>query len=200
MALVFTCLYNRPVIMISFKLGLTRSVLKHIHSSEKLNISANLAKAFITLDYSTRRFSTSPIQPTSQICIIGSGPAAMYTAQYILKSHPDIKKSIDIYEKLPVPFGLVRDGVAPDHQDVKKVINSFTDTLKNENVNFFGNIAIGDDLKISELTAAYNCVVLAYGSHSENYLNIPGEKSFSNLISGKQVLTEKTFDLSQIFK
>ena len=52
----------------------------------------------------------------------------------------------------------------------------------------------------SELTAAYNCVVLAYGSHSENYLNIPGEKSFSNLISGKQVLTEKTFDLSQIFK
>lgn len=109
----------------------------------------------------------------------------MYTAQYILKSLPDTQKSIDIYEKLPVPFGLVRYGVAPDHQDVKKVINSFTDTLKNENVNFFGNIAIGDDLKISELAAAYNCVVLAYGSHSENYLNVPGEKSFSNLISGR---------------
>lgn len=171
--------------MLFLKLSLTRVVLKHAHLAEKFNLSTNLTRALLACDHSTRKYSTKPSQSTSKICIIGSGPAAMYTAQYILKSLPDTQKSIDIYEKLPVPFGLVRYGVAPDHQDVKKVINSFTDTLKNENVNFFGNIAIGDDLKISELAAAYNCVVLAYGSHSENYLNVPGEKSFSNLISGR---------------
>jgi len=78
--------------------------------------------------------------------------------------------------------------VAPDHQDVKNVINSFTETLKSENVNFFGNIGIGTDLNVSELLDAYNCVVLAYGSHSENYLNVPGEKVFKNFISGDHMI------------
>lgn len=133
--------------------------------------------------------STPSPNKSSKVCIIGSGPAAMYTAQYILKSLPQTKKSIDIFEKLPVPFGLVRYGVAPDHQDVKNVINSFTETLRNSEVNFFGNVAIGEDLEISELLEAYNCVVLAYGSLGENYLNIPGEKDFSNLISAKDMVS-----------
>lgn len=134
------------------------------------------------------KYSTIVNEKKSKICIVGSGPAALYTAQYILKSLPEVKKSIDIFEKLPVPFGLVRYGVAPDHQDVKNVINSFTDTLKNENVNFFGNIGIGSELYIKELISNYNCVVLAYGSHSENYLNVPGEKNFLNFISAKDLV------------
>jgi adrenodoxin-NADP+ reductase len=80
---------------------------------------------------------------------------------------------------------LVRYGVAPDHQDVKNVINSFTETIKQENVQFYGNVNIGHDLKISELLKAYDGVVLAYGSHSENYLNVPGESKFKNIISAK---------------
>jgi adrenodoxin-NADP+ reductase len=115
---------------------------------------------------------------------VGSGPAALYTAQYILKCLAN-NVNVDIYEKLPVPFGLVRYGVAPDHQDVKNVINSFTDTLRSPNVQFYGNINIGQDLKTNELLHAYDCVVLAYGSLSENYLNIPGEKAFGNFISAK---------------
>ena len=79
--------------------------------------------------------------------------------------------------------------VAPDHQDVKNVINTFTQTLHNENVNFFGNVNIGTDLRISDLTRAYDCVVLAYGSASEKYLNIPGEKEFSNLVSAKDLVS-----------
>lgn len=108
----------------------------------------------------------------AKIAIVGSGPAALYTAQYILKNTSSDNLTIDIYEKLPVPFGLVRYGVAPDHQEVKNVINSFTDTLLKPMVNFYGNVNIGSDLKISELMDAYTAVVLAYGSHSENYLNI----------------------------
>lgn len=109
-----------------------------------------------------------------KIALVGSGPAALYTAQYILKNLNTSNNNlvIDIYEKLPVPFGLVRYGVAPDHQDVKNVIKSFTETLHKPMVNFYGNVNIGSDLKISELMNAYTVVVLAYGSHSENYLNI----------------------------
>ena len=119
-----------------------------------------------------------------KLAVVGSGPAALYTTQYVLK-HLSSNVNIDIYEKLPVPFGLVRYGVAPDHQDVKNVINSFTDTIKQENVQFYGNVNIGHDLKINELLNAYDGVVLAYGSHSENYLNIPGESKYKNIISAK---------------
>jgi adrenodoxin-NADP+ reductase len=138
--------------------------------------------------YSTK--ATKKLAFAPKICIVGSGPAALYTTQYVLKNlsvHND-SLEIDIFEKLPVPFGLVRYGVAPDHQDVKNVINSFTDTLRDERINFFGNVNIGVDVRISELVDAYNCVVLAYGSLTENYLNVPGEREFKssdNFISAK---------------
>jgi adrenodoxin-NADP+ reductase len=143
----------------------------------------SLLKSFsaLTVSKTTKNFlhSTSSQLKSPKVCIVGSGPAALYTAQYILKqfsltnaSHQNIHPIIDIYEKLPVPFGLVRYGVAPDHQDVKNVINSFTDTMMKPMVNFYGNVSIGSDIKISELMSAYTAVVLAYGSHSENYLNI----------------------------
>jgi adrenodoxin-NADP+ reductase len=135
----------------------------------------------------TQLYSTAskvPLDWKPKVCIVGSGPAALYSAQYILKCLSN-NVNVDIYEKLPVPFGLVRYGVAPDHQDVKNVINSFTETLRSPNVQFYGNINIGQDLKTNELMQAYDCVVLAYGSLSENYLNIPGEKSYENFISAK---------------
>ena len=156
------------------------SVLK----SYAFTISKNCRLNF----YSTTSKHNKPITP--KICIVGSGPAALYTAQYVLKNlDKEYTPVVDIYEKLPVPFGLVRYGVAPDHQDVKNVINSFTETLKKPNVNFFGNVNIGVELKINELIDAYNCVVLAYGSHGENYLNIPGENSFKNLVSAKDFVS-----------
>lgn len=68
--------------------------------------------------------------------------------------------AIDIYERLPVPFGLVRYGVAPDHADVKNVINTFTKTAKNSQVNFYGNICLGKDITLQDLQDSYHAVLL----------------------------------------
>lgn len=68
--------------------------------------------------------------------------------------------TVDIYERLPVPFGLVRYGVAPDHADVKNVINTFTNTAKNPQVNFYGNICLGRDITLQDLLNAYHAVLL----------------------------------------
>ena len=70
------------------------------------------------------------------IAVVGSGPAGFYTTQQLLKGHPDTH--VDIYEKLPVPYGLVRYGVAPDHPEVKNVINSFAQTAHKDRCNFVG--------------------------------------------------------------
>ncbi|OTF75992.1 NADPH:adrenodoxin oxidoreductase, mitochondrial-like protein [Euroglyphus maynei] len=117
-----------------------------------------------------------------KIAIIGSGPAGFYTSQQLLK-YPNL--NIDIYEKFPVPFGLVRFGVAPDHQEVKNVINSFTKVANNERTRFIGNINIGTDVTFQELRDAYHAVVLCYGSSQDAMLNIPGE-SLANVISARR--------------
>lgn len=116
------------------------------------------------------------------VAIVGSGPAGFYTTQKLLRND---KIKVDIYEKLPVPFGLVRYGVAPDHADVKNVINSFTATANNDRVNFYGNVGLGDDIKLDELIDAYHAVVLCYGSAKDKLLNIEGENDAKNLISAR---------------
>nr|XP_033817596.1 NADPH:adrenodoxin oxidoreductase, mitochondrial isoform X2 [Geotrypetes seraphini] len=82
---------------------------------------------------------------------------------------------VDIYEKLPVPFGLVRFGVAPDHPEVKNVINSFTQTARSGRCAFYGNITVGKDVTLEELQRAYHAVVLSYGAEDNRVLGIPGE-------------------------
>ena len=73
----------------------------------------------LSSSYNNARYSTqNNTEHNSKICIVGSGPAALYTAQYVLKSLPDLKKTVDIYEKLPVPFGLVRYGVSKSNQNL----------------------------------------------------------------------------------
>ncbi|XP_018617656.1 NADPH:adrenodoxin oxidoreductase, mitochondrial isoform X2 [Scleropages formosus] len=115
--------------------------------------------------------STSGSYPL--VCIVGGGPAGFYTAQHLLKSHPDIH--VDIYERLPIPFGLVRFGVAPDHPEVKNVINTFTQTAQHKHCCFFGNVNIGRDVSVKELQEAYHAVVLSYGAEANRRLGIPGE-------------------------
>ncbi|NWW98439.1 ADRO protein, partial [Caloenas nicobarica] len=108
-----------------------------------------------------------------RLCVVGSGPAGFYTAQHILKHHGAAR--IDIYEKLPVPFGLVRFGVAPDHPEVKNVINSFTQTARSERCAYYGNVTVGRDVTVAELRQAYHAVVLSYGAEDNRVLGIPGE-------------------------
>ncbi|XP_032097663.1 NADPH:adrenodoxin oxidoreductase, mitochondrial isoform X12 [Sapajus apella] len=118
------------------------------------------------------QFSTQ--EKTPQICVVGSGPAGFYTAQHLLKQHP--QAHVDIYEKQPVPFGLVRFGVAPDHPEVKNVINTFTQTAHSGRCAFWGNVEVGRDVTVPELREAYHAVVLSYGAEDHRALEIPGEE------------------------
>ncbi|NXN95041.1 ADRO protein, partial [Rhinopomastus cyanomelas] len=111
-----------------------------------------------------------------RVCVVGSGPAGFYTAQHLLKHHSGAR--VDIYEKLPVPFGLVRFGVAPDHPEVKNVINSFTQTARSERCTYHGNVTVGRDITVAELRQAYHAVVLSYGAEDNQVLGIPGENLY----------------------
>ncbi|XP_044527582.1 NADPH:adrenodoxin oxidoreductase, mitochondrial [Gracilinanus agilis] len=116
----------------------------------------------------------STLELVPHICVVGSGPAGFYTAQHLLKHHPQAR--VDIYEKQMVPFGLVRFGVAPDHPEVKNVINTFTQTAHSSRCAFRGNVTVGRDVSVSELRDAYHAVVLSYGAEDHRTLGIPGEE------------------------
>lgn len=118
-----------------------------------------------------------------QIAVIGSGPAGFYLTQQLLKNK-DLDLQVDIYEKLPVPFGLVRYGVAPDHPDVKNVEGTFTKVANDPRVRFVGNVALGQDISSRELRNAYDAVVLAYGAAKDRTLGVPGENS-KNVLSAR---------------
>lgn len=119
-----------------------------------------------------RKFSSLSSHPL-RVCIVGSGPAGFYTAERLLKAHQ--KAEVDIIDRLPTPFGLVRSGVAPDHQETKVVINQFSRVGLNERCSFFGNVNLGSSVSLSELREMYNVVVLAYGAESDRDLGVPGE-------------------------
>lgn len=107
------------------------------------------------------------------LCIIGSGPAGCYVAEHLLKLLPDAR--IDVIEKLPVPFGLIRYGVAPDHQGTKGAARVLDRTLSRDRVRFFGNVEVGRDITLHELRAMYHAVVLATGAPRDRMLGVPGE-------------------------
>ncbi|CAG9323220.1 unnamed protein product [Blepharisma stoltei] len=104
--------------------------------------------------------------------LVGSGPAAFFTAKSLLKSIPNCK--IDIFEKFPTPYGLIRYGVAPDHPEIKNVITEFSQLGQLEQVRFFGNIKIGTDITHSQLIENYSAVIYAHGSSSDKALDIIG--------------------------
>ena len=108
-----------------------------------------------------------------RVCIVGSGPAGFYTAKYLMKEHPNVK--VDLIEALPTPFGLVRSGVAPDHPEVKSVMNDFDQVAMEKRFSFLGNCKVGRDVQLNELQPFYNAIVLAYGAADDRKLNIPGE-------------------------
>jgi hypothetical protein len=108
-----------------------------------------------------------------RLCIIGSGPAGCYLAEHLLKLLPDAR--IDVLEKLPVPFGLIRYGVAPDHQSTKGAARVLDRTLSRDRVRFFGNVEVGRDITLKELRGMYHVVVLATGAPRDRKLGIPGE-------------------------
>ena len=109
------------------------------------------------------------------IAIIGSGPAGFYTAEAAQKTYGD-DVTIDIIDRLPVPYGLIRSGVAPDHQSIKAVSKRYDNVLNSGNVHFYGNVSVGDNVSIEELTQLYDAVVLATGAPNDRPLDVPGSE------------------------
>jgi len=105
------------------------------------------------------------------VAIVGSGPAGYYTAETLQKAD-DI--AVDVIDRLPVPYGLIRTGVAPDHQSIKAVSRRYEGVALTDNVRFVGHVAVGRDVSVDELLTLYDAVVLATGAPNDRALDIPG--------------------------
>lgn len=108
------------------------------------------------------------------IAVIGSGPAGYYAAEAAQKQWGE-EVCVDIFDRLPVPFGLIRTGVAPDHQSIKGVSRRYEAVALSSNVRFVGNVTVGQDISVAELQGLYDAVVLATGAPLDRRLGLPGE-------------------------
>ncbi|WOF23625.1 FAD-dependent oxidoreductase [Microbacterium betulae] len=109
-----------------------------------------------------------------RLAIVGAGPAGIYAADILLKAERSFDVSIDLFEHLPAPYGLVRYGVAPDHPRIKGVIGALREVLDRGDIRFFGNVRFGEDIVLDDLKKHYNAVVFATGAVRDADLDIPG--------------------------
>ena len=124
--------------------------------------------------------------PHYKIAIVGAGPSGYFAAQALQNSvTEDLTFSIDMIERLPTPWGLVRSGVAPDHPKIKTVSKVFEKIASEPNFRLFGNVELGKDLSLEDLTGRYDAVVMATGSAIGKKLGIPGE-DLANSMSAAQ--------------
>jgi ferredoxin--NADP+ reductase len=106
--------------------------------------------------------------------VVGSGPAGFYTAEALQKAYADTAR-VDILDRYPVPYGLIRFGVAPDHQSLKAVSKRYDKVADEAGVDFIGNVTVGRDVSVAELLELYDAVILAIGAPHDRKLGIPGE-------------------------
>ncbi|MDA2989809.1 MAG: FAD-dependent monooxygenase, partial [Actinomycetota bacterium] len=106
-----------------------------------------------------------------RVAIVGSGPSGMYAADALLERGIEV----DVIDRLPVPFGLVRYGVAPDHTSIRSVRDTLDQIWDKPGIRFVGNVYVGRDVSIEELQNAYHAVILTYGASSDRRLGIEGE-------------------------
>ncbi|KAL8756184.1 MAG: hypothetical protein Q9199_003102 [Rusavskia elegans] len=118
-----------------------------------------------------------------RMAVLGSGPAGFYTAYKVMQGIDNAK--VDMYEHLPVPFGLVRYGVAPDHPEVKNCQDKFTEVASSPDFTFIGNIKVGQDVSLKSFTNHYDAVVFAYGASKDRKLEIPGEDQLNGIYSAR---------------
>lgn len=135
--------------------------------------------------------------------IVGAGPSGFYAAASLLQAGKNV--TVDMFERLPAPFGLVRYGVAPDHAKIKNVIRIYEKIAENSNFSFWGNVAVGRDLGVQELKKFYDVVLLTCGAQSDRRLGIPGEElpgsytatEFVAWYNGHPDFRDRKFDLSR---
>lgn len=139
-----------------------------------------------------------------RVAIVGSGPAGFYTVSNFFK-HKDLVVELDMFDRLPTPFGLVRAGVAPDHQKDKSVMRAYDKSAANPNFRFFGNVEYGSHIKLADLKAHYHQIIFTTGAPVDRNLDIPGENligshsatEFVAWYNGHPDFAHLTFDLSQ---
>ncbi len=139
----------------------------------------------------------------ARIAIIGAGPAAFYAAEALLKQR-DLVAAIDIFNRFPTPFGLVREGVAPDHQSIKAVTRVYDKILDHPRVRYFGNVTFGKDLQRDDLKRFYDQIIYAVGAQADRRMGIPGEDlsgsepatAFVGWYNGHPDYCSRVFDLS----
>ena len=137
------------------------------------------------------------------VAIVGSGPSGFYAAEALIKS--DIEVNVDIIERLPSPYGLVRSGVAPDHPKLKTAINLYKKIADNPHFNLIANVTVGRDISIEDLRKTHHAVILTYGAETDRKLGVPGEDlkgsytatEFVGWYNGHPDYRELEFDLSQ---
>ncbi len=139
-----------------------------------------------------------------RVAIIGAGPAGFYAAAHLLKQS-DLNIQVDLFDKLPTPFGLVRGGVAPDHQKIKSVTRQYDKTASHENFRFFGNVELGKHISVEDLRNHYHQICYTTGTQTDRNLGIPGEDlershsatEFVAWYNGHPDYRNLEFDLSQ---
>jgi ferredoxin--NADP+ reductase len=109
------------------------------------------------------------------VAIVGAGPSGFYAAEHILKDG-DLHAQVDLFDRLPTPFGLVRGGVAPDHPKIKSVIRVYEKTAARDGFRFFGHVKVGRDIEVEELEQLYHAIVFTVGCETDRSLGIPGEE------------------------
>lgn len=137
-----------------------------------------------------------------KIAVVGSGPSGFYTAEALLKSS---KAEVDMLERLPVPYGLVRYGVAPDHPKLKLPAMTYARTAALSGFRFVGGVTVGKDVSVEELKDAYHAVVFCCGAETDRELGIPGENltgshaatAFVGWYNGHPDFLQHSFDLTQ---
>lgn len=138
-----------------------------------------------------------------RVAVVGSGPSGFYAADALLKS--EVATQVDIIDRLPTPYGLVRLGVAPDHQKIKNVTRIFDKIAAREGCEFYGNVTVGRDVSVDELRTFHDAIVFASGAESDRKLNISGEDlpgshtatAFVAWYNGHPDYRDHEFDLSQ---
>ena len=110
---------------------------------------------------------------STRVAVIGAGPAGFFATEALLKGDEGV--AVDMINNLPAPYGLVRDGVAPDHQAIKSVARVYARILARDEVRYFGNVTLGSEVTLEDLRARYDQIVYAFGAQSDRRLGIPGE-------------------------
>jgi ferredoxin--NADP+ reductase len=144
----------------------------------------------------------TPERPLA-VAIVGAGPSGFYAAEALLKA-PGLTVRVDLFDRLPTPYGLVRGGVAPDHQKIKSVAAVYERTAQDPRVRFFGGVKLGRDFTAAELASRHDAVIYAVGCESDRHMGIPGEElagshsatEFVGWYNGHPDHRGRSFDLS----